>query len=277
MAFGTHGAAGSAVSTIQLRNVSKDFVLPNGKALRVLENVSFEIAPQTFNSILGPSGCGKSTILNLIAGLDRRFSGDISLSTPAGSKSEKPRIGFVFQQPRLLNWRTVIENVELPLEQEVGERKARQNLARKYLALVGLSGYEAYYPLQLSGGMQQRAAIARALVIDPDVLLMDEPFSGLDEITARKMRSELMRIWQETGKTILFVTHSISESVFLSQQILIVSRRPATIFKRLLIDLPYPRQYGDTRLFEIETNLMRDFLGMEECGVISAVGIAQEV
>ena len=264
MAFGTHSAAGSAVTTIQLQNVSKDFVLPNGKVLPVLENVSFEVAPQTFNSILGPSGCGKSTILNLIAGLDRRFSGDVSLSMPPGSKTEQPKIGFVFQQPRLLNWRTVIENVELPLEQKVGDRKARQDLARKYLALVGLSGYETYYPLQLSGGMQQRAAIARALVIDPDVLLMDEPFSGLDEITARKMRSELMRIWQETGKTIVFVTHSISEAVFLSQQVLIVSRRPATIFKRLLIDLPYPRQYGDKRLFEIETNLMSDFLGMEE-------------
>ena len=241
----------------------KDVSLSFG-SVEVLKRLSLDIPEGEFLVLLGPSGCGKSTILNLIAGLDRRFSGEISLSMPAGSKTEQPKIGFVFQQPRLLNWRTVIENVELPLEQEVGDRNARQDLARKYLALVGLSGYETYYPLQLSGGMQQRAAIARALVIDPDVLLMDEPFSGLDEITARKMRSELMRIWEETGKTILFVTHSISESVFLSQQILIVSRRPATIFKRLLIDLPYPRQYGDKRLFEIETNLMRDFLGMEE-------------
>ena len=143
-------------------------------------------------------------------------------------------------------------------------RSTRQDLAYKYLALVGLSGYENYYPLQFSGGMQQRAAIARALVIEPDILLMDEPFSGLDEITARKMRVELIRIWQETRKTILFVTHSISESVLLSQQILIVSQKPATIFKRRAVDLPYPRQYGDMRLLEIETNLMRDFLGMEE-------------
>src|SRR5206468_11177624 len=124
-------------------------------------------------------------------------------------------------------------------------------------------GYEDYYPRQLSGGMQQRVAIARALSIDPDILLMDEPFSGLDEITARKLRQELLRIWQETGKTILFVTHSISESVFLSQQILIVSQKPATIFKRVAIDLPYPRQYGDIRLFEKETALTRDFLDME--------------
>jgi len=207
-----------------------------------------------FTSILGPSGCGKSTILNLIARLDNHSSGQISI--------EGNRIGFVFQQSRLLNWRTVIENVILPLEQRKFERDAVRKLAEKYLALVGLGGYENYYPLQLSGGMQQRVAIARALAIDPDILLMDEPFSGLDEITSRKLRQELLRIWQETGKTILFVTHSISESIFLSQQILIVSPKPARIFKRATIDLPYPREYGDLRLFEIETKLTKDFLGM---------------
>ena len=238
------------MGAITLANVTKEFSLPSGERLRVLENVSFDAPDRSFTSILGPSGCGKSTILNLIAKLDNHSSGTISVG---GS-----RIGFVFQQPRLLNWRTVEENVNLPLEGQQFER----NLAKKHLALVGLNGYENYYPLQLSGGMQQRVAIARALAIDPDVLLMDEPFSGLDEITARKLRQELIRIWQETGKTILFVTHSISEAVFLSQQILIVSAKPATIFKRIAIDLPYPRQYGDIRLFELETQLTRDFLGM---------------
>ncbi len=238
------------MGAITLANVTKEFSLPGGERLRVLENVSFDAPDGSFTSILGPSGCGKSTILNLIAKLDNHSSGTISVG---GS-----RIGFVFQQPRLLNWRTVEENVNLPLEGQQFER----NLAKKHLALVGLAGYENYYPLQLSGGMQQRVAIARALAIDPDVLLMDEPFSGLDEITARKLRQELIRIWQETGKTILFVTHSISEAVFVSQQILIVSAKPATIFKRITIDLPYPRQYGDIRLFELETQLTRDFLGM---------------
>ena len=139
----------------------------------------------------------------------------------------------------------------------------RRIIAEKYLRLVGLAGFEEYYPLKLSGGMQQRVSIARALAIEPDILLMDEPFSGLDEWTARKMREELTRIWQEAGKTILFVTHSIAEAVFLSQQVLIVSPKPATIFKRVTIDLPYPREYGDLRLFEIEKNLMKDFLGLD--------------
>jgi len=239
---------------IALKEVRKEYLQPNGERLRVLENITFEIARGMFSSLLGPSGCGKSTILNLIAKLDRHTSGDISVN---GDK-----IGFVFQQPRLLNWRTVTDNVALPLERDNSDKRGRRELAVKYLGLVGLSGFENYYPLQLSGGMQQRVAIARALVIDPDILLMDEPFSGLDEFTARKLRQELIRIWRETGKTIVFVTHSISEAVFLSEQILIVSQKPATIFKRVTVDVPYPREYGDLRLFEIETSLTRDFLGM---------------
>ena len=239
---------------IALKEVRKEYLQPNGERLRVLENITFEIAEGMFSSLLGPSGCGKSTILNLIAKLDRHTSGDISVN---GDK-----IGFVFQQPRLLNWRTVTDNVALPLERDNSDKRGRRELAVKYLDLVGLSGFENYYPLQLSGGMQQRVAIARALVIDPDILLMDEPFSGLDEFTARKLRQELIRIWRETGKTIVFVTHSISEAVFLSEQILIVSQKPATIFKRVTVDVPYPREYGDLRLFEIETSLTRDFLEM---------------
>jgi NitT/TauT family transport system ATP-binding protein len=243
------------VGAIRLTNVAKEHALPNGDRLRVLERISFEASDRSFTSILGPSGCGKSTILNLIAGLDTYSSGQISI--------DGNRIGFVFQQPRLLNWRTVTDNVVLPLEERGFERRAMRALAQKHLTLVGLAGYENYFPLQLSGGMQQRVAIARALAIDPDILLMDEPFSGLDEITARKLRLELIRIWQEAGKTILFVTHSISEAVFLSQQVLIVSAKPATIFKRVTIDLPYPRAHGDIRLFEIERKLMTDFLGMD--------------
>jgi NitT/TauT family transport system ATP-binding protein len=244
------------VGAIKLQNVAKEHTLASGDRLRVLDGISFEAPDRSFTSILGPSGCGKSTILNLIAGLDTYSSGQISI--------EGNRIGFVFQQPRLLNWRTVADNVTLPLEQRGLNRQAQRGLAQKYLALVGLEGCEDYYPLQLSGGMQQRVAIARALTIDPDILLMDEPFSGLDEITARRLRQELIRIWLETGKTILFVTHSISESVFLSQQVLIVSAKPARIVKRVAIDLAYPRQYGDVKLFEIERSLTKEFLEIAE-------------
>jgi NitT/TauT family transport system ATP-binding protein len=249
-------SSGNPVGAIRLTNIQKEHLLADGQRLRVLEDISFEATDHSFTAILGPSGCGKSTILNLIAGLDNHSSGHISI--------EGSRIGFVFQQPRLLNWRTVRDNVCLPLEQQHMDRTEMRAQSDKHLRLVGLAGYENYYPLQLSGGMQQRVAIARALAVDPDILLMDEPFSGLDEITARKLRQELVRIWQETGKTILFVTHSIAESVFLSQQILIISAKPARVFKRVAINLPYPRDYSDVRLFEIETQLTSDFLGMEE-------------
>jgi ABC-type nitrate/sulfonate/bicarbonate transport system ATPase subunit len=249
------GGSGTTVGSVKLINVAKEHRVANGQSLRVLDDISFELADRSFTSILGPSGCGKSTILNLIAGLDHYSSGRITID---GS-----RVGFVFQQPRLLNWRTVLDNVVLPLE-ETREKNESRFLAGKFLSLVGLAGHENYYPLQLSGGMQQRVAIARALAIDPDILLMDEPFSGLDEITARKLRNELIRIWQETGKTILFVTHSISEAVFLSQQILIVSPKPARIFRRMTVELPYPREYGDPRLFETETVLTKEFLRMDE-------------
>ena len=242
------------VETIALRNVTKEYRLPNGDRLKVLERISFDIARGSFNSVVGPSGCGKSTLLGLIAGLDQPTSGDISVG------ATRPRVGFVFQQPRLLNWRTIANNVALPLEHIIPSMAERLERAQHYLKLVGLSGYENYYPLQLSGGMQQRAAIARALAIDPDVLLMDEPFSGLDEWTARNLRQELTRIWQETGKTVVFVTHSIGEAIFLSQQILIVTPKPATILRSVPIDLIYPRQYEDLRLFELQTDLTRECL-----------------
>jgi ABC-type nitrate/sulfonate/bicarbonate transport system ATPase subunit len=251
------------VGRITLDAVTKDYRVAGGKRLRVLENLSFDVGHGAFISILGPSGCGKSTILNLIAGLDTHTSGSISIDGKVVQGVDPRDVGFVFQQPRLLNWRTVAANVALPLETRIRDKAEQRRVADRYLRLVGLADYSDYYPLQLSGGMQQRVAIARALAIDSDILLMDEPFSGLDELTARRLRQELMRIWQETAKTILFVTHSLSESVFLSQEVLIVSHKPATIYKRVPVYLPYPRTYGDLRLFEIETALTQDFLRIE--------------
>jgi ABC-type nitrate/sulfonate/bicarbonate transport system ATPase subunit len=169
----------------------------------------------------------------------------------------------VFQQPRLLNWRSIKRNVMLPLERRPLSDQAQQEIAARYIDLVRLNGFEDYFPLQLSGGMQQRVAIARALAVEPDVLLMDEPFSSLDEINARKMRAELIRIWQETGKTIIFVTHDISEAVFLSNRLLIVTERPTRLFHTVPVDVGYPRDYDDDRLFELTKKVSRIFMDME--------------
>ena len=251
------------MGSITLSSVSKEFPTPSGEPLRVLKDVSFTVGDGTFSAILGPSGCGRSTILNLISGLDRQTSGEILIDGHVLQRgANAAKIGFVFQRPLLLDWRTVVENVLLPLERNGQDTATNKKRVGDYLDLMGLGGFEDYYPLGLSGGMQQRVAIARALAIEPDILLMDEPFSGLDELTARVMREELIRIWRETGKTIVFVTHSIRESVFLSQQILIVSNKPATILKSVDIDMPYPREYGDEQLFRMERDLTRDFLEM---------------
>ena len=251
------------MSKITVENLRKIHRAPNGESLEVIRDLNFELAGGTFTSILGPSGCGKSTLLNLLAGLDDQTEGRVLIGGTPVRDLHGLNVGFVFQEPRLLNWRTVKRNVMLPLEREPMPRKQMEERARSKVELTGLAGYENYYPLQLSGGMQQRVSIARALVTDPDILLMDEPFSSLDEITARKMRAELLRIWQETGKTVVFVTHDIAESVFLSQAILIVTQKPCTVSCRVEVDVPYPRQYGDDRLFAIEKHALREFLKMD--------------
>lgn len=249
---------------IEVRDLTKRFRLADGTTLDVIGGLGCDVAEGEFVSILGPSGCGKSTFLNILAGIEEPSGGEILLD---GKRLERgnsgARLGFVFQQPRLLNWRSVLHNVLLPLEHTSLRREEQKALAQRYIELVRLGGFEDYYPLQLSGGMQQRVAIARGLVIDPEILLMDEPFSSLDELTARKMRAELVRIWQETKKTILFVTHDISEAVFLSNRLLVVTERPARVFESVPIDVGYPRNYDDDRLFELTKKVSRIFLRME--------------
>ena len=251
------------MSKITVENLRKVHRAPNGDPLEVIKDLSFELGSGTFTSILGPSGCGKSTLLNLLGGLDDQSEGRVLIGGSPVRDLRNLNVGFVFQEPRLLNWRTVRRNVMLPLEREKMPRGQMEQRAQSKIELAGLKGYENYYPLQLSGGMQQRVSIARALVTEPDILLMDEPFSSLDEITARKMRAELLRIWQETGKTVVFVTHDIAESVFLSQLILIVTQKPCSVASRVEVGVPYPRQYGDDRLFEIEKHALREFLKMD--------------
>lgn len=228
-----------------------------------LSNVNLRVGRGEFVSVIGPSGCGKSTLLRLIGGLLQPTAGRVDLAgaTPGESQRRKT-IGYVFQDPSLLPWRTVIANVALPLEVNRRPRgDGRRRDPRDLLELVGLSDFERYYPRELSGGMQQRVALARALVFEPSLLLMDEPFGALDEITRRAMRYELLRIWQDrlpacpteaphgrTGngeeagrKTVIFVTHSISEAITLSDRVVVMSGSPGTVRAVIEIDLPRPR------------------------------------
>ena len=188
----------------------------------------------------------------------------MTIHPKSGRAGAAPRIGYVFQSPRLLNWLTVENNIHFVLEaQNVPRTKWRDRVA-KNLEMVGLAGQERNYPLNLSGGMQQRVAIARALAIEPDILLMDEPFSHLDAITARKMRFDLMEILQRAKPTILFVTHDLTEAAFLSDSIYMMTTKPARIFKRVTIDLPRPRKPEDSAMIDLEKNLVRDFFSVVE-------------
>src|SRR3989338_3194053 len=249
---------------IVVNNLTKHFVLKDQSRLDVIGGLNFEMEEGEFLSILGPSGCGKSTLLSILAGIEAPSGGEIEVSGRAlAPRNNGIRLGFVFQQPRLLNWRSIRDNIRLPLEHGALSGEEQLNAAQRYLELARLKGFENYFPLQISGGMQQRAAIARALAIEPQVLLLDEPFSSLDELTARKMRAELIRIWRETGKTIIFVTHVIFEAVYLSQKLLVVTERPARTYDRIDVDVGYPRDYDDDRLFEIAKKVSRLFLKME--------------
>lgn len=214
--------------------------------VRALEAVSLAVRPCELVSLLGPSGCGKSTLLRLVADVLPPTSGTIRVAgrTPEQARLER-RFGFVFQDPTLFPWRDALANVLLPLE-VIGGVAQREGVARAHelLALVGLDDFKHAYPWQLSGGMRQRVSIARALVTRPSVLLMDEPFGALDEITREKMNQELLSIWQATGTTILFVTHSSPEAVFLSDRVVVLSARPGQVVLDLPIDLPRPRDPG---------------------------------
>ena len=208
--------------------------------LPVLDTISFGVAEGEFLCLVGPSGCGKTTLLRLIAGLEQPTAGQVRL---AGESVDRPRrtVGIVFQEPTLMGWRTVEANVTLPLEVAgVPQAKARQQ-AQALVDLVGLSGFEDAYPAQLSGGMAQRVALARALVHDPQLLLLDEPFGALDALTRERMGRELLHIWQVHRKTVVMVTHSVSEAVLLADRILVLGPRPAAIVAEIPVDLPRPR------------------------------------
>lgn len=223
---------------LSIRDLKKTYVTRDGE-LEALGSVSFDVYPQEFVSIVGPSGCGKTTLLKVIAGLLPKSAGEIIVDRENFDPSRE--MGFVFQKALLLHWRKVLKNVLLPIEILKLDRKKYTKRALELLELVGLKGFENCYPNELSGGMQQRVSIARALIHDPKLILMDEPFGALDAITREKMNFELMRIWSEAKKTVIFVTHEINEAVFLSDRVIVLSARPSRMLACFDIDLPRPR------------------------------------
>jgi NitT/TauT family transport system ATP-binding protein len=216
-------------------------------AVRALDNISFAAASREFVALVGPSGCGKSTLLKLIAGLIPASSGTIRVNgRPIAGPT--PSIGIVFQSPLLMAWRTVLQNVLLQIEIRNLRTANYLPAARELIRLVGLEGFEDAHPHQLSGGMQQRVGLCRALIHDPDLLVMDEPFGALDAMTRELMNAELQRIWIERRKTVLFITHSISEAVYLADRVLVMSPRPGRIVGEIAVDLPRPRTVATTEL-----------------------------
>ena len=224
---------------INVADVSKVFA-GGARTVTALDKICFDIDVGTFVSIVGPSGCGKSTLLKIISGLLSASSGSVLVG---GQRVDQPlvNVGMVFQAPVLLKWRSVLGNILLPVEFAKLDTASHIEKAQALIKLVGLEGFEDMYPHELSGGMQQRASLCRALVTDPQLLLMDEPFGALDAMTRDELDLELLRIWEERKKTVLFVTHSIQEAVFLSDVVFVMSARPGRLLETIAIDLPRPR------------------------------------
>jgi NitT/TauT family transport system ATP-binding protein len=227
---------------VQLTGVGQVYKT-TGQDVLAVSDVSFEVKPGRFVVLVGPSGCGKSSLLMMMAGLRQPTSGTILVSGAPIDNPDPNRVGVVFQEPSLFPWLTAAENVEFPLTLRGVAKKNRHARAQEALQLVGLDGFDKRHPHELSGGMKQRVSIARGLVQDPPVLLMDEPFAALDEQTRMTMGDELLRIWSATGKTIVFVTHSLTEAVYLADEVIVMSPRPGRIVDRLEVALPRPRTF----------------------------------
>ena len=225
---------------ISVQGLNKTYATHDGSSIFALSDVNLEIARGELVTVVGPSGCGKTTLLKILAGILQKSSGSVLVN---GNPIEGPsrQLGVVFQEPLLLPWRNIIENVMVPIEIQGRARETFKTNARQMLELVGLGGFEHKYPRELSGGMQQRVGIARALIHDPDFLLMDEPFGALDAMTREQMNLELLDIWAAKKKTVLVVTHSIAEAVFLADRIVVMTSRPGRISDIIEIELPRPR------------------------------------
>jgi ABC-type nitrate/sulfonate/bicarbonate transport system ATPase subunit len=234
---------------LEVRRLSKIFFEqndPRKPGLVALYNISLAIRKNEFVSLLGPSGCGKTTLIRIIAGLLAADRGEVLVNSQVVNSPGRDRC-MVFQQFGLLPWRTVVSNVEFGLEIDGVPREERRARAEKYLELVGLKGFENYYPHQISGGMQQRVGIARALSKKPEILLMDEPFGAVDAQTREQLQEELLKIWAQTETTVVFVTHSIDEAIYLSDRVVVMQARPGRIKEEVTVDLPRPRWEGDIK------------------------------
>lgn len=245
-----------AASVLELRNLHKEIPRGDREPFTIFKNINLSLHDGEFVSIVGPSGCGKTTMLRVINGLMPRTAGEILIDGKSAEQMDHELVmGFVFQGASLLPWRTSLRNILLGLEGRGQRPKEAENVARKYLELVGLSGFENHYPHELSGGMQQRVNLARALAVNPRILLMDEPFAALDAQTRNFMQLELLRIWRETKKTVIFVTHMIAEAILLSDRVVVFSHRPGTIRSEFQVPLPRPRKMemrSDPRFLELE-------------------------
>jgi NitT/TauT family transport system ATP-binding protein len=242
-------------AAVSIRDVTHTFA---GGTI-ALSGIALDIQPGEFVSLIGPSGCGKSTLLRVIGDLIEPTAGEVVVGGKTAHRARLSRdYGMVFQEATLMDWRTVEKNVALPLEMMGWERARRRERVRELLELVELTGFEGHYPWQLSGGMQQRVAIARALSFGPSLILMDEPFGALDEMTRDRLNAELLGIWEATGATVVFVTHSIAEAVFLSSRIVVMSARPGRVQQVIDVDLALPRTNEtreETRFFELATEV----------------------
>lgn len=241
---------------ISIQNLSKRFNSKENITVDALKNINLDVEENDFICIVGPSGCGKSTLLRIIAGLEDATEGKINYK---GKELLEPtsEIGMVFQNYSLLPWRTVIDNISLGLEFKREDKRTRLEVASKYLELINMQKFANAYPYELSGGMQQRVAIARALANDPQVLLMDEPFGALDAHTRIILQKELLRIWEQNKKTVLFVTHSVDEAVYLSDKIVIMSSNPGEIKEIVNIDMERPRDRGDIEYATITSRILK--------------------
>ncbi|MBR0752169.1 ABC transporter ATP-binding protein [Bradyrhizobium jicamae] len=261
--------------SVQLQKLSKSFESAAGEELSALSEIDLRIEPGEFVAIVGPSGCGKSTLLSMIAGLERPSTGILRVDDEALT-GPHPRAGVVFQSDYLLPWRTILGNVLLPIEIKGLDLNKYRSVADELLVQVGLSGFASKLPFELSGGMRQRAAICRAIIQRPGLLLMDEPFGALDALTREQMVSDLQALWMRLGNTVVFITHGIDEAIFLADRVIVLSPRPGRIDLEVKIDLPRPRKWADAHL---HTQFHQAMVDIRDCferrGILHAENLEQ--